>query len=95
MIYTPMSKKALKICFECHKNQVDKAGMPYVFHPMHVADQMLDENTTIVALLHDVVEDTDITLDDLKSMGFNKDVIEFYFLIFKVQRKMELDLNCS
>lgn len=70
MIYTPMTKKAMKICFEAHKNQVDKSGMPYVFHPFHLAEQMTDENTTIVALLHDVIEDTDYTLDDLKNIGF-------------------------
>lgn len=58
MIYTVDTKKALKLCFEAHKNQTDKAGMPYVFHPFHVAEQMPDEKTTIVALLHDVVEDT-------------------------------------
>ena len=76
MIYTEMTKKALKLCFEAHKNQVDKSGMPYVFHPFHLAEQMEDENTTIVALLHDVVEDTEYSLDDLKNMGFPQQVIE-------------------
>ena len=46
MIYTDKTKKALKLCFEAHKNQVDKSGMPYVFHPFHVAEQMKDEATT-------------------------------------------------
>ena len=76
MIYTDETKKALKLCFEAHKNQVDKSGMPYVFHPFHVAEQMTDEATTIVALLHDVVEDTDYTLEDLAAEGFGKDVLE-------------------
>lgn len=40
MIYTPMTKKALRICFDAHKDQVDKAGAPYVFHPFYVAEQM-------------------------------------------------------
>lgn len=75
MIYTPMTKKALKLCFEAHKNQLDKSGMPYVFHPFHLAEQMTDENTTAVALLHDVVEDTDYTLDDLRKIGFTEDVV--------------------
>ena len=70
MIYTEMTKKALKLCFEAHKEQIDKSGMPYVFHPFHLAEQMQDEETTIVALLHDVIEDTDYTLDDLRKMGF-------------------------
>ena len=76
MIYTPLTKKALKLCFEAHKNQTDKSGMPYVFHPFHLAEQMKEENTTIVALLHDVVEDTPTTLDDLRAMGFSEAVIE-------------------
>ena len=76
MIYTDKTKKAMKLCFEAHKNQVDKSGMPYVFHPFHVAEQMTDEATTIVALLHDVVEDTDYTLEDLAAEGFGKDLLE-------------------
>ena len=76
MIYTDETKKALKLCFEAHKNQVDKSGMPYVFHPFHVAEQMTDEATTIVALLHDVVEDTDYTLEDLAAEGFGKEILE-------------------
>ena len=75
MIYTDLTKKALKLCFEAHKNQLDKSGLPYVFHPFHLAEQMTDEITTIVALLHDVVEDTGYTLDDLCGMGFPEEAI--------------------
>ena len=57
MIYTDKTKKAMKLCFEAHKDQLNKSGMPYVFHPFHVAEQMTDEVTTIVALLHDVVKE--------------------------------------
>ena len=81
MIYTPLTKKALKISFDAHKNQVDKSGMPYVYHPFHLAEQMDDEYTTCVALLHDVVEDTDITLDDLKKEGFPKEVTDAIVLM--------------
>lgn len=81
MIYTASTKKALKLCFEAHKDQVDKSGAPYVFHPFHLAEQMKDECTTIVALLHDVVEDTDYTFDDLRSMGFDEEVIEALVLM--------------
>ena len=76
MIYTEKTKKALNLCFEAHKNQVDKSGLPYVFHPAHVAEQMTDEATTMVALLHDVVEDTDYTLEDLAAEGFGEDILE-------------------
>ena len=75
MIYTSETKKALKLCFEAHKNQLDKSGMPYVFHPFHLAEQMDTEEATVVALLHDVVEDTDYTLEDLKNLGFSEAVI--------------------
>ena len=76
MIYTDKTKNAMKLCFEAHKDQVDKSGMPYVFHPFHVAEQMKDEVTTIVALLHDVVEDTKYTLDDIAARGFGQDVVD-------------------
>lgn len=75
MIYTSQTKKALKLCFEAHKHQTDKCGLPYVFHPFHVAEQMTSEDTTVVALLHDVVEDTQYTLNDLEKMGFRETVI--------------------
>lgn len=75
MIYTEMTKKAIKLMFEKHKDQVDKSGMPYVFHPFHLAEQMDDEETTITALLHDIVEDTDTTFEDLRKLGFSDNVI--------------------
>ncbi len=76
MIYTELTKKAMKLCFKAHKDQVDKSGLPYVFHPFHLAEQMPDETTTVTALLHDVVEDTDYTLEDLIEMGFPKEVTD-------------------
>ena len=75
MIYTNLTKKALKLCFEAHKEQIDKSGMPYVFHPFHLAEQMTDEATTVVALLHDVVEDTELTFEDLEKQGFGEEII--------------------
>ena len=81
MIYTKMTKKALNLCFEAHKDQLDKSGVPYVFHPFHLAEQMKDEQTTIVALLHDVVEDSDITIEDLKEEGFDNKVLEAIILL--------------
>ena len=76
MIYTSETKKALKLSFEAHKNQTDKSGLSYVYHPFHLAEQMTDENSTVVALLHDVVEDTEYTFEDLQKLGFNDVVIE-------------------
>lgn len=81
MIYTPLTKKALRLCFDAHREQVDKTGLPYVFHPFHLAEQMKDEYTTVCALLHDVVEDTDYTLDDLRGMGFPDPVVDALALL--------------
>ena len=76
MIYTPNTKKAMRLCFEKHKDQVDKENVPYVFHPYTVAFNMDDEDSTIVALLHDVIEDTDTTIEEIEEMGFSNEVIE-------------------
>ena len=65
----------MKISFDAHKNQVDKSGIPYVFHPFHLAEQMVDEDTTIAALLHDTVEDTNLTFDYLRKQGIPEHII--------------------
>lgn len=57
MIYSKKVQKAFIICFNAHKEDVDKAGYPYVFHPFYLANQMDDEDSIVVALLHDVIED--------------------------------------
>ncbi len=75
MINTKLTRLASKIAYEAHKNQFDKAGVPYIFHPIHIAEGMTTEITCIVALLHDVVEDSNMTLDDL-SKYFDSMVIE-------------------
>ena len=81
MIYTRLTKMALRLCFDSHKEQTDKTGMPYVFHPFHLAEQMDDEISTVCALLHDVVEDTDMTLGQLGEMGFPNQVLEVLNLL--------------
>ena len=95
MIYTPMTKKALKLCFEAHKEQVDKSGMPYVFHPFHLAEQMKTEESTIVALLHDLVEDTEYTINDLTSMGFGKDITNAIALLTHADDVEYMDYVCA
>lgn len=67
MIYTKLTVKAMKIAYQAHHGQTDVNGVPYIFHPYHIAEQMNDEITTCAALLHDVAEDTNITLDELKN----------------------------
>lgn len=80
MIYTALTNRAMMIAYDAHHGQVDKQGIPYIFHPFHVAEQMTDELSTCVALLHDVVEDSDVTLDDL-AQEFPIEVIEALALL--------------
>lgn len=66
MIYTPLTKKAMCLAYRAHHGQLDYNGVPYIFHPFHLAESMDDEISCCVALLHDTVEDTFVTLEDLK-----------------------------
>ncbi len=74
MINTKLTRKAMIIAYNAHMNQFDKAKVPYIYHPIHLAEQMTTEYECIVALLHDVVEDTKITFKDLEK-EFPKEVI--------------------
>ncbi|MBQ3427561.1 MAG: HD domain-containing protein [Clostridia bacterium] len=76
MIYTDLTRLAMKLAFNAHINQVDKSGIPYIYHPIHVAEQMTDEYSTCAALLHDTIEDTDMTVDKIKGYGFPEQVIK-------------------
>ena len=91
MLYTDLTKKAMRLCFAAHAGQLDKGGVPYVFHPFHVAEQMEDELSTVVALLHDVVEDTDYTLEDLARMGFPERALSALKLLTHDKRVPYLD----
>ena len=80
MIYTPLTAKAMGIAYAAHHGQVDKAGVPYIFHPVHLAEQMEDEISCCAALLHDVVEDTSVTMEDL-AKEFPEEVISVLRLL--------------
>ena len=80
MIYTPLTAKAMGIAYAAHHGQVDKSGVPYIFHPMHLAEQMEDEISCCAALLHDVAEDTAVTLEDL-AKEFPEEVIHLLKLL--------------
>lgn len=66
MIYTDLTKKAMIIAYNSHRGQLDRAGVPYIYHPIHLAEQMDTEIECIAALLHDVVEDTEVSFEDLE-----------------------------
>lgn len=80
MIYTPLTNKAMRVAYAAHHGQLDYNGIPYIFHPIHLAEQMEDEISCCVALLHDVVEDTEVTLDDLRK-DFPEEVVEIVRLL--------------
>lgn len=60
-----MYLKALRIAYIAHRGQKDKAGKPYIFHPIRVSLGVKNREAKIVALLHDVIEDSEITMDEL------------------------------
>ena len=80
MIYTEMTIKAMKIAYEAHLGQLDYNDVPYIFHPYHLAEQMDDEISCAAALLHDIVEDTELTLADLEKI-FPAQVVEIVRLL--------------
>lgn len=69
-------KKAVDIAQEAHKGQFDKGGNPYIEHPLYVASQVDTIELKIIAVLHDTLEDSEMTQEDLKREGFPEDVVE-------------------
>lgn len=81
MIYTNLTRTAMTIACRAHQGQLDKAGYPYIHHPLHVAEQMTEEYTCAAALLHDVMEDTPITAEQLRAAGIPDPVVEALTLL--------------
>ena len=75
MIYTELTRKAMNIAYKAHHGQLDHCGVPYIFHPLHLAEQMTTEHACCAALLHDTIEDPDLTLDDLRAAGMPPAVV--------------------
>lgn len=68
-------EEAIALAVKAHRGQVDKGGHPYILHPLRLMLQMETENEMVVAVLHDVVEDSETGLDDLRAAGFPEEVI--------------------
>lgn len=66
---------AIRIATDHHSQQIDKSGKPYILHPLWVMTNVDSLEEKIVAVLHDIVEDTDITIEDLIFSGFNEEII--------------------
>jgi (p)ppGpp synthase/HD superfamily hydrolase len=78
-------ERAIEIAARAHAGQVDKAGQPYILHPLRLMLAVTTPHERMTAVLHDVVEDTPITLDDLKSEGFPTEVLEAVHALTKTK----------
>ena len=69
-------EKALKIATKAHEGQTDKAGAPYIFHPIRVSNRCSTDEERITALLHDTIEDTEVTAEYLLMEGFPRNIVD-------------------
>ena len=69
-------EKALRLATRAHKGQIDKAGKPYIFHLIRVSERCSTEEESIVALLHDIIEDTPVTPANLLNEGFSQRIVD-------------------
>ena len=82
----PTLEDTLAFALQKHLGQQDKAGLPYIFHPIRVMENLgrdAGEDERMAALLHDVVEDCGVSLDDLRAQGFPDDVVDAVDLLTK------------
>lgn len=84
-------KHAIEIAARAHAGQVDKAGQPYILHPLRVMLRMSCEHERMAAVLHDVVEDTPVTLDELRAAGFPAQVLAAIDALTKRPGESRLD----
>ncbi|MFP2931129.1 GTP pyrophosphokinase [Pyxidicoccus sp. 3LG] len=71
----PALEEAISLAVEAHRGQRDKAGQPYILHPLRVMMRLETDAERTVAILHDVVEDTPWTLERLRGLGYPEDVL--------------------
>lgn len=83
--------KAIALAAAAHVGQVDKAGAPYILHPLRVMLAVEGEHAKMAAVLHDVVEDTDVTIADLSRAGFPKPVIAAVIALTKLPGMSRLE----
>ena len=84
-------ERAIQLATSAHAGQTDKAGQPYVLHPTRVMDSVTSPQEKMAAILHDVVEDTPITFEDLAEEGFHKDVIDAIRALTKFDGESRID----
>lgn len=84
-------ERAIQIAARAHAGQVDKAGAPYVFHPLRLMLSLDTPGQQMAAILHDVVEDTLVTFEDLKAEGFPAEVVEAVRVLTKLPGESRLE----
>ena len=77
--------KSLEIVTKVFDDKVDKGGFPYVIHLLKVYSNVSDYTEKVCALLHDIIEDTDVTYDDLRKVGYNEEIIEILSILTKLK----------
>jgi (p)ppGpp synthase/HD superfamily hydrolase len=82
---------AIQLARRAHEGQLDKAGRPYIAHPLRVMGHVKHEHERMTAVLHDVVEDTDVTLDDLTAAGCPPEVLAAVDAISKQPGEPQVD----
>lgn len=66
---------AIALAVKAHRGQTDKNGQPYILHPLRVMLRLETEEEKIVGILHDVVEDTDVTVEELRATGYSEEIL--------------------
>jgi (p)ppGpp synthase/HD superfamily hydrolase len=87
----PNLERAIQIAVTAHAGQTDKQGRPYILHPLRIMLSLPDDETRIAGMLHDVVEDTSTTMDDLKREGFSEAVLTAIHLLTRIHGKPYAD----
>lgn len=90
LLITNDYERSLKLVEYLFKNKKDKEGEPYINHLLRVSDKLSNLNTKIAGLLHDTVEDTSTTFDDLKNLGFNDEIITLVKLVTNAKDNISL-----
>jgi (p)ppGpp synthase/HD superfamily hydrolase len=93
----PTFSDAIVLAAQAHHGKQCKENLPYIFHPMRVANRVLrqhreyDENLWMTAILHDVIENTEVTLDDLKTQGYPSEVLEALQYLTKLPEEEDIE----
>lgn len=87
-------ERAIEIAASAHSGQTDKAGKPYILHPLRVMLRVSSMEERIVAVLHDVVEDTAVTLEQLAQEGFSQQIIEAVQALTKLPGESRIQAAC-